>query len=170
MPKKEVKKMDRRNALILLSLVVIAAVVGNIVYAVSATDNEEENSNGLTGWLNGATSLNGLGPCGWGPGLRRGGGPYGFIEVSEEYKDNVISIAKSDSDVQALIDEGYNITAVRPIIASTVEADGTVVTKATNAIVTLQNGTTGRASVWVNVEEGKVTKIVILTMTVIEKP
>jgi hypothetical protein len=162
--------MDRRNALILLALVAIAAVVGNIVYTVSATNNEEENNNGFTGWLNGATSLNGLGTCGWGHGGRRGGGPYGFIEVSEEYKDNVINIAKSDPDVQALLDEGYNITAVRPIIASIVEADGTVVTKATNAIVMLQNGTTGSASVWVNVEEGKVTKIVILTMTVIEKP
>jgi hypothetical protein len=162
--------MDRRNALFLLALVVFAAVAGSVVYTVSATNNEEKNSNGFTGWFNGTTSLNGLRTCGWGPGWRRGGGPYGVIEVSEEYKNNVISIAKSDSDVQTLLDEGYNITAVRPIIGSIVEADGTVVTKATNAIVMLQNGTTGSASVWVNVEEGKVTKIVIFSMTVIEKP
>jgi len=34
----------------------------------------------------------------------------------------------------------------------------------------LQKDTSGRASVFVNLEEGKVTRIVILTRTVIEKP
>jgi hypothetical protein len=42
--------------------------------------------------------------------------------------------------------------------------------KATNAIVTLAMNTTGRALVWVNVEQAKVTRIEIVTMTVIEKP
>jgi hypothetical protein len=42
--------------------------------------------------------------------------------------------------------------------------------KATSAIVMLEKGTTGHASVWVNVDEAKVTRIVILTRTVIEKP
>jgi hypothetical protein len=101
--------------------------------------------------------------------------PYGLgcnvpITVSQEYKDNVINIAKNDTDVQNLLNDGYNITAVRPIINATVQGDGTVTLKATSAVVTLEKGTTGRASVWVNIEEGKVTRIVILTRTVIEKP
>jgi hypothetical protein len=99
---------------------------------------------------------------GWGRG--------GFITVSQEFKDNVINITESDPDVQKLLADGYNITGVRPIINATVEADGTVAMKATSAIVMLCQNTTGRASVWVNVEQGKVTKIVILTRTVIEKP
>jgi hypothetical protein len=101
--------------------------------------------------------------------------PYGLgcsvpITVSEEYKENVINIAKNDTDVQNLLNDGYNITAVRPIISATVQGDGTVTMKATSAVVTLVKGTTGHASVWVNLEEGKVTRIVILTRTVIEKP
>jgi len=97
---------------------------------------------------------------------RRGGS----ITVSQEYKDKVINIAQNDSDVQNLIADGYNITGVRPIINTIVEADGTVTMKATTAIVMLSQNTTGRAFVTVNVEEGKVTEIVILTRTVIEKP
>jgi len=166
MPKKEVTKMDRRNALMLLALVAIAAVIGSTVYSVYAANNGEESGNGFAGWFNGRMRL---GACGGPGGWRRGGGGYGFIEVSEEYKENVINIAESDPDVQELLNNGYNITGVRPIITTRVEADGTVVTKATNAIVMLQKDTTGSASVWVDVSEGKVTKIVIMTMTVIEK-
>jgi hypothetical protein len=50
-----------------------------------------------------------------------------------------------------------------------VDAEGNVVTKATSAIVMLQKDTTGLATVTVNIEEAKVTQIVILTRTVIEK-
>jgi hypothetical protein len=101
---------------------------------------------------------------------RRGFGWGGGITVSQEYKDNVINIAQNDPDVQNLLADGYNITDVRPIINTIVEADGTVTMKATTAIAMLSQNTTGRAFVTVNVEEGKVTEIVILTRTVIEKP
>jgi hypothetical protein len=100
----------------------------------------------------------------------RGQGCYGSIEVSEEFKENVINIAKSDTDVQNLLNQGYNVTAVKPIIKTIVEGDGTVVTKATSAILMLEKDTTGRAFVWVDLEQGKVTRIEILTITVIEKP
>jgi len=72
--------------------------------------------------------------------------------------------------VQNLLADGYNITDVRPIISTVVGADGTVTMKATTAIVILNQNTTGRAFATVNVEAGKVTEIVILTRTVIEKP
>lgn len=113
------------------------------------------------------------GTCNWTGGGQRGGprghGGYGFIEVSEEYEENVLTVAKNDSDVQALLDDGYNIIGVKPIIKTVVEADGSVVTKATSAVVMLEKDTTGYASVWVDLEQGKVTEIVILTRTVIEK-
>jgi len=165
-PKREVMKMDRRNALMLLSLVALAAVIGSTVLTVYAADNGEGGS-GFAGWFNGRMRA---GTCGQLGGGRRGGGPYGYIEVSEEYKENVINIAKSDPDAQNLLNDGYNITGVRPIITTKIDAEGNVVMKATNAIVMLQKDTTSCASVWVNLEEGKVTKIVILTRTVIEKP
>jgi hypothetical protein len=71
--------------------------------------------------------------------------------------------------VQQLLTDGYNITNVRPIISTTVQADGTVTTKATTATVTLIKDTTGRATVWVDIEQAKVTRIEIVTRTVIEK-
>jgi hypothetical protein len=98
-----------------------------------------------------------------------GHGDFGFIEVSDEFKENVLSIANADSDIQALLADSYNITQVRPIIKSVVEADGTVVTKATSAIVLLEKDTISRATALVDIEEAKVTEIVILTRTVIDK-
>ncbi len=101
---------------------------------------------------------------------RHGFGCFGPIEVSEEFEQTVMDIAESDTDVQSLIIEGYNVTLVRPIIKTVVDSEGNVVTKATNAVLILQKDTTGHASIMVNIEEAKVTQIVILTRTVIDKP
>jgi len=112
-----------------------------------------------------------------GPGFgRRGfGRGCGNITVSQAYNNTVISIAKNDSDVQNLVAEGYSITEVRPIISTVIGANGNVTMQATTAILVLENTSTnattsvsGRAFVTVNVQEGKVTKIEILTRTVIE--
>ena len=100
---------------------------------------------------------------------RGGRGPGMPITVSEEFKEKVLNITESDSDVQQLLADGYNVTAVRPIIETIVEGDGSVVTKATSAVVMLAKDTTGYASVWVDLEAAKVTRIEIITRTVIEK-
>lgn len=160
-------KIERRSkVLVLLSLVAVAAILGSIALTAYATDNEEENNNGFPEWINRRMMA---GTCGRSRGWLRGRGHSGFIEVSEEFEENVVNIAKSDEDVQELLDDSYNITGVRPIIKSIVEADGDVETKATSAIVMLEKDTTSRAFVSVDLEEAKVTKIVILTRTVIEK-
>lgn len=160
-------RIDRSKALILLTMVAVAAILGGIVLTTYAADNGEENSNGFPEWFNGRMMP---GTCGWSRGgLRRRGG-YGFVEVSEEFEENVINIAKSDEDVQELLDDGYNITRVRLIIKSIVEGNGDVETKATSAIVILEKDTTSKATIWVDLEADQVTKIVILTRTVIEKP
>jgi hypothetical protein len=101
----------------------------------------------------------------------------GSLNVSQAFEANVVNIAKNNTDVQNLLNEGYNITSVRPIITGTVEGNGTVTFAATSAIITLTQSTTGqnttstgRALVWVNIEQAKVTKIVTTTRTVIENP
>jgi|GEM_PF-1906877 hypothetical protein len=99
--------------------------------------------------------------------FRRG---LGSIELSEEFKENVVNIAKSDQDVQKLFSEGYNITCIKPLISTIIEEDGSVVTKAKSAVLVLHKNASGVASVWVDVEKGKVTRIEIVTRTVIEKP
>ena len=158
--------IDRSKSLILLTIVALAAITGGIMITTYATENGEENSNGFPEWFNERMRLGTKGfSCQEQRRLRR----YRFVEVSEEFKENVISIAESDLDVQDLLNEGYNITRVKPIIKSIVEADGDVVTKATNAVIVLNNDTTNHAFVVVDVDEGTVTKIVILTRTVIDK-
>jgi len=184
----EVGYIDKKKALTLLSVVALAAIISGIALnaysAAQATVNAETTPvttqpttdvqtmpNTMqcwcgSGWPAGNMSMGMRGV----PYGMRGRGCYGPIEVSEEFKENVINIAKNDADVQNLLNEGYNVTAVKPIIKTMVEGDGTVVTKATSAILILQKDTTGRAFVWVDLDQGKVTQIEILTRTVIEKP
>ena len=100
--------------------------------------------------------------------MMRGQGCFGLIEVSEGFKDKVINIAKSDEDVQNLLNDGYVITNVRPIVKTIVGDDGSVMMKATDAIVTL-NKESARAIVKVDVENAKVTEIVTFTKTTITK-
>jgi hypothetical protein len=153
----------------MLSTVLTLAILSGIavtVYANGLTNGTNTESRIMLNYGGYPSGGHGFGRqgFGWGCGW---GGP---ITVSQDYKDNVINIAQNDSDVQNLLADGYNITDVRPIINTIVEADGTVTMKATTAIVILSQNTTGRAFVTVNVEQGKVTQIVILTRTVIEKP
>ena len=156
----------------MVSAVLVLAVLSGIALMAYANANGEMNDTSTTTngtWYYTNQYCDNTRPCFGrrGFGGRRGG--FGPITVSEEYKENVLNITESDTDVQALLTEGYNITGVRPIISTTVEADGTVTMKATTAIVSLQKDTTGRAIVWVDVEHAKVTRIEILTITVIEK-
>jgi hypothetical protein len=186
----EVGYIDKKKALTLLSVVALAAIISGIALnayspaqttvnaettpvTTQPTANVQTTPNTMqcwcgSGWPAGNMSMRMRGvPY----GMRgRGCFGYGFIEVSEEFKENVINIAKNDADVQNLLNEGYNITAVKPIVKTIVEGDGTVVTKATSAVLILEKDTTGRAFVWVDLEQGKVTRIEVLTRTVIEKP
>jgi len=164
--------IERRKILILLSVVVAAVVISGIVLNAYSTANAQTTVNGEQFWSYDARCLIGNMSTemqGWSRGGMRGRGFFGFVEVSDEFKENVVNIAENDADVQNLINEGYNITSVKPLIKSIVERDGTVVTKATSAILILEKDTTGRALVWVDLEQEKATRIEILTITVIEK-
>jgi hypothetical protein len=96
-------------------------------------------------------------------------GGMGGIEVSQEYTDNVNAILNSDSDVANLISQGYNVTAIRPIVKSVVQGDTTLTTQATTAVVTMSNGTSEYVTVNVDVENAQVTQITTVTRTVIDK-
>jgi len=180
--KKEVIDLERRTKALIASGVLALAILSGIAVMVYANAGAGD-TNALLATVNGvAVDENASSYFGFGFGGHHGGGREEFlagppggcgrgepITISQEYKDNVINITESDTDVQNLLAEGYNVTGVRPIITTTIEADGTVATKATNAIVILTQNTTGRAVVWVNVEQAKVTRIEILTLTVIDK-
>ena len=165
-------KIERKTKTLAISAVLVLAVLSGIAaiaYANGLTNNTSSVTSDLYGYWGynndtcGFPERHGHGP---------GGGRSGFmaVTISQEFKDNVINIMQNDTDVQQLLADGYNITDVRPIISATVEGDGTVTMKATSAIVVLSKDTTGRATVWVDLEQAKVTRIMILTRTVIEKP
>ncbi len=104
--------------------------------------------------------------------VEHGFGGHGQVQVSDEFKENVTSIASADSDVQDLLNNGYNVTAVTPILQSTVDGNGYVTTRASTAILTLTKDDTnsyGRAQVLVNIDQATVTKIYTETRTLIEK-
>jgi len=105
-------------------------------------------------------------------GLPRGQGMFGMnsIDVSAEYTANVISILNNDSDVaQQLISKGYNVTSIDPTIKNVIEGNGTITAQADTARVIMTNGTSGYAAVNVDVANAKVTQIIIITRTVIDK-
>lgn len=72
--------------------------------------------------------------------------------------------------MQKLLDEGYNITNVRPIIKAVTKKDNNVAIKVIGVIITLKKNSTNYAFIKVDLEKTKVTEIVILTKTVIKKP
>ncbi len=168
----------------LLTVVAFATIIGGLLltqqvasttgttYDNTAITAVNDNYYGFPGGNNseiGFEPMFGGGPM-HGPGGRGGRpGGYGAIEVSEEFQQNVQNIAENDTDVQNLLAEGYNVTSVKPMISTTIDAEGYVTTRATTAVLRLQKDTSGIAYVTVSIEDAKVTQIVILTRTVIEK-
>lgn len=188
--KRRWKKIDRKfTALTLLLITAFAAVVGGLLVTTNSANATETNSTtdattvttadvgnytnalpfgGIGGMMVGEQEFGGPG-CRGGRGGRGFMGGFGNVEVSSEYTANVNAILGNDTDVQNLVSQGYNVTSINPIVKNIIEADGTLSTKATTAIVTLQNGTSGFATVSVDVSQSKVTQIVIITRTVIDK-
>jgi hypothetical protein len=155
--------IDKRKTAVLFSVVVIIAVISGVALtALAATGQDTTTAIGQNTTIPGPNGM----PCGVGRDMGRG---QGAIQVSEEFKANVISIAEKDTDVQGLLAKGYNITEIRPIITSVVNGDGTVTTKATGAIVMLTNQGTGRATALVDLSTKSVTRVDINTRTVIDK-
>lgn len=157
----EVTRIEKRQIVILLSVVAVAAMLGGVYWTAYAADPADAG-----------TALPGF--CGQGGGMRggwrRGGGRFGPVDVSEEYTATVLSVVNDDGDVQALLAEGYIVNEdVRPLLKSRVDAEGAVTQTATNAIVVLERADDNRATVWVDLDADRVTQIVVLSRTVIDK-
>jgi hypothetical protein len=158
----------KSKALLILSLVAIVTVVTSMVFALDSTNQisaSETITSGMPDFvpamIDNSTmdiqmGLSGMG----GPGCLGHRG-LGQLEVSDEYAAKATGIANGDSEVIALLDQGYNITSVHPIITTVVDADGNVTFKATTADVILQS-TEGRILVTVNIAEATVTNITTL--------
>jgi hypothetical protein len=164
--------IDKRKTAILFSLLTLLVVVMSSVAITALAAAEQETTDTTTTTAIGSeTTMPGEGMRNdMGHGMERGGCGMGSIEVSEEFKANVVSIAEQDTDVQNLLTQGYNVTGIRPLITSVVDGDGVVTSKASAAIVMLtsQDGMS-HAAVLVDLSAGSVTRIEVVTRTVIDK-
>jgi hypothetical protein len=126
----------------------------SLVYGGQQAADEEGISNGkglmMQKMFNNIRKL----PPAWGLWLNKKS-----IEISEGFKEKVVNILKSNENTSKLLDEGYNITAIRPIIKLVVQDDGTVVLKAVGAWVTLHKEGGGVVHVLVDLENSTVVKI-----------
>lgn len=172
------------KVLALVSLIIAASVAGSIIFAMQSTAKADANSSvasDVQPTLSSVTETNSSQICanghfGFGDissvgrGCRSicGIGNFGEIQVSSDFTQNVTNIAKNDTDVQNLISQGFNITSIRPVISTMVDGNGNIVTKATGANLNMQSAT-GRSLVVIDLNQSKVTKIVTITMTEIDK-
>ena len=177
-------KINRKTLAVSLAALAVLSVVGGLITMTAIADTNSTNTDttdtstvldstipqfGDNMQMMAGTKGFGGGPSGRGHGMGSMSSGMSNIEVSDEYKANVNTILSSDVDVANLISEDYNVTSIKPVIKNVIEGDGTLVTKATTVIVIMENGDSGVATVEVDVEISAVTKITIVTTTVIDK-
>jgi len=147
-------------AIVVLGLVGVVAYAKpnskglGLVYGGQQTADDDGVSNGrglmMQKMFNNIRKL----PLGWGLWLNKK-----FIEVSEGFKDRVVNILQSNENTSKLLNEGYNITAIRPIIKLVVQDDGNILLKAVGAWVTLHKEGEGVVHVLVDLEKSEVVSI-----------
>ncbi len=161
--------MDRRSAAVLAAGLVLAAVLATgpiLAYAKNVWAEETPLQISAPGCAWTQPRSGGLGrrlaqlKAGWALGPR--------LVVSEEYRERVVEIAMEDPDVSKLVEEGFNVTNVRPIVRAYVGADGSVSLRADEALVVLRKDGSV-AVVLVSLSEERVIKVVVRTVTVVEK-
>lgn len=132
--------MDVKKAIVLVTVIAVMVAVGS-GYVMSAYAQESNN--------NATTNTNSATPrMPWMPfehkkfekGLR-GGLRIPVIEVSPEYNSTVINVLRSNTETSQLLDRGFSVKAINPLIRAYVGANGEVTLKATQAVVVLTNGT-----------------------------
>jgi len=91
------------------------------------------------------------------------------VELSEGFKNRVLSIAEGDEDVQKLLNEGYNIGDIRIAhVKLVVQENGQITMEVDRVILLLVKGDS-RAFVEIDLKAEKVTRIAIVNVTLIEK-
>lgn len=168
-----VRATDRRSVAILavgLALATILAAGSILVYARgSRAGGEPITGSAPTAWALPTSRL-----CTHDPRVAqklkvKAGSILGpRLVVSEEYVERVLGIAQSDVNVSRLLEEGYNVTKVKPIVRAYVGADGSVSLRADEALVVLRKDRSV-AVVLVSLSEERVTRLVVHAVTVVEK-
>lgn len=92
------------------------------------------------------------------------------LELSEEFKDEVMEIAEEDEEVGGLLDEGYNVTAIKILsVKATVQGDGQILTEVEKVLLMLVKDKYNRAVAVIDFEAEEVIKVIIFNVTVISE-
>ncbi|MEM1915698.1 MAG: hypothetical protein QXU00_00260 [Ignisphaera sp.] len=83
-----------------------------------------------------------------------------IVEVSDEYRTRIENILRSDPNASTLLENGYSITVIKPIVRFVVQGDGSIVMRADKAVVILAKNGENRTIVYIDVINGFVIEIV----------
>ncbi len=156
--------MVRSKALVVAAISLAIIVLGMATVVVNAKpDNDRLNTKTVAGGNGAATGVGfqrmlrhlHMFPPGKGLGL----GVGAALELSDELKEGVLAILKEDSNVSELLNEGYNVTAIIPLIKLVVQGDGSIALEVVKVWVNLHKEGEGVVHVLLDYEKGEVVKI-----------
>ncbi|MEM1582620.1 MAG: hypothetical protein QXK89_08950 [Candidatus Bathyarchaeia archaeon] len=108
--------------------------------------------------------------CGRWKVIAKGNFGWTKLELSEEFKEKVLKIANSDEDVQKLFSDGYNVSCIRPVrMKLVVQENGQATIEVDEVLLILTGDNCSRALVEIDFKAERVTKITIVSVTVIDK-
>ena len=91
-----------------------------------------------------------------------------MFEVSPEYNQTVMRVLTSNTETKGLLDQGYKVVSIRPIVKAYVQGDGTIVFKAGQALVVLSNGNT-TVTYLIDIGSGTVTHIATINVSALKE-
>lgn len=93
------------------------------------------------------------------PGIGLGLSMKSPFELSEEFKNKVLKILEANETTKNLLDQGYNIVAIRPTVKLVVQGDGSIVLKVAEVRVDLYKKGEGIVHVIIDYYNSKVVNI-----------
>lgn len=80
------------------------------------------------------------------------------FQISAEYNETINEVLRANDDTCNLLNQGYRVVLIRPIVKAYVQGDGTVSLRGPQAIVVLSNNSTA-AVYLINVDTREVTHV-----------
>lgn len=131
-------KTERRAALIAVVIVALIGLIAGgflVAYAQSGTNNKV---NSTAGAPVGSLALTKVHKWAW--RVKWGAPVMWGVEVSPEYNSTVMAILRSSSETSSLLNEGYYVVSIKPVVKAYISGNGDITLKAAQAVVTLTNG------------------------------
>jgi len=165
--------MNTRTIGVIVAIIAVATIVATVGYTVYAL-NTRGNRMNIPLHHSLAIPSNITMPCRfnksfgmmWGVkwGMPWRGAKHGLlrsgVEISDEFRERIVSILSSNENTSKLLSEGYNASRIMPIgMKMVINGDGTVTLRVVRVVVELAKGSS-KVFVWIDVESGSILRIV----------